>query len=508
LKDALKKPRPSAAVHDCEVRVMKLTFLGATETVTGSRYLLEGAGLRILIDCGLFQGTKNLRLRNWNPLPIDVGKLDAVILTHAHLDHSGYLPVLVRMGYRGPVYCTRGTRDLCQIMLRDSARLQEEEAAYANRHGLSKHRPALPLYTLEDAENALERLQPREFDMPRQLNDRACFRLLPAGHILGAASVVLCVEGKIIAFSGDLGRPDDPIMRAPMPFAHADYLIVESTYGDRLHDKTDPATELAEVFANTFRRGGIVVIPCFAVGRAQSVLHYIAQLKATGRMANVPVFLDSPMATSVTQLYRHHVGEHRLSSTEANAISNAAQMVRSVDESKAILGRHGPMVIIAGSGMATGGRVVHHLKAFAPDHRNTIALVGYQAAGTRGAALAAGAPSIKIHGEYVRVRASVVNLSSLSAHADYAEVLSWLHSIPEPPQRTFVTHGEPAAADAMRRHIEETYHWRCEVPIYMDTVELPGSVDYAGADPCAAVANATTAHSVRTPQVASERPAQ
>ncbi|WP_051376664.1 MBL fold/beta-CASP domain-containing RNA metallo-hydrolase [Burkholderia sp. WSM2232] len=460
---------------------MKLTFLGAAETVTGSRYLLEGAGLRILIDCGLFQGTKNLRLRNWNPFPVDIGTLDAVILTHAHLDHSGYLPVLARMGYRGPVYCTRGTRDLCEIMLRDSARLQEEQAAYANRHGLSKHHPALPLYTIEDAEQALEQLDAREFDVPKQLNEHACFRLLPAGHILGAASVVLCVEGKVIAFSGDIGRPDDPIMRPPMPLAHADYLIVESTYGDRLHTKTDPATELAEIFATTFRRGGIVVIPCFAVGRAQTILHYIAQLKATGRMANVPVFLDSPMATSVTQLYRHHVGEHRVSSTEANAISHAAQMVRTVDESKAILGRRGPMVIIAGSGMATGGRVLHHLKAFAPDHRNTIALVGFQAAGTRGATLASGAPEIRIHGEDVRVRASVVCLSSLSAHADYGELLSWLRSIAKPPQRTFVTHGEPAAADAMRRHIEETYHWPCEVPVYQQTVVLT-----AAADECAA----------------------
>ncbi|USU18183.1 MBL fold metallo-hydrolase RNA specificity domain-containing protein [Paraburkholderia fungorum] len=468
---------------------MKLTFLGAAETVTGSKYLLEGAGLRILIDCGLFQGTKNLRLHNWCALPIDVGTLDAVILTHAHLDHSGYLPVLARMGYRGPVYCTRGTRDLCQIMLRDSAHLQQEEAAYANRHGLSKHHPALPLYTLDDAEHALEQLQPLVFDQPKRLNDHACFRLLPAGHILGAASVVLCVEGKVIAFSGDIGRPQDPIMRAPMPLAHVDYLVVESTYGDRLHDNADPAAELADLFATTFRRGGIVVMPCFAVGRAQSILHYIAQLKATGRMANVPVFLDSPMATSVTQLYRHHVGEHRLSSTEANAISSAAQLVRTVDESKAILARHGPMVIIAGSGMATGGRVVHHLKAFAPDHRNTIALVGYQAAGTRGAALAAGAPTVKIHGDYVRVRASVVSLSSLSAHADYAEMLAWLHSIPEPPQRTFVTHGEPAAADAMRRHIEETYHWRCEVPVYLQAVELPGAAGCSCADPCAEVAN-------------------
>ncbi|MCX4145147.1 MULTISPECIES: MBL fold metallo-hydrolase RNA specificity domain-containing protein [Paraburkholderia] len=467
---------------------MKLTFLGAAETVTGSRYLLEGAGLRVLIDCGLFQGTKNLRLLNWSAFPVPVESLDAVILTHAHLDHSGYLPVLARMGYRGPVYCTRGTRDLCEVLLRDSAKLQEEEAAFANRHGFSKHHPALPLYTLEDAEKALQLLVPREFDVPKQLNEQACFRLLPSGHILGAASVVVCMEGKVIAFSGDVGRPNDPIMRAPMPLAHADYLVVESTYGDRLHEAADPATELADIFARTFQHGGVVVIPCFAVGRAQSILHYIARLKASGRMANVPVFLDSPMASSVTQLYRHHVGEHRLTMTEANAISSAAEMVRTVDESKAVSARHGPMVVIAGSGMATGGRVVHHLKAFAPDSRNTIALVGYQATGTRGAALGAHVPAIKIHGDYVPVRASVVTLSSLSAHADYQELTKWLHSISVPPERTFITHGEPAAADALRRHIEETLHWHCEVPTYFESVELPGSGGDADIHPCAATA--------------------
>ncbi|MFM0080694.1 MBL fold metallo-hydrolase [Paraburkholderia sediminicola] len=467
---------------------MKLTFLGAAETVTGSRYLLEGAGLRVLIDCGLFQGTKNLRLLNWSAFPVPVESLDAVILTHAHLDHSGYLPVLARMGYREPVYCTRGTRDLCEVLLRDSAKLQEEEAAFANRHGFSKHHPALPLYTLEDAEKALQLLVPREFDIPKQLNEHACFRLLPSGHILGAASVVVCMEGKVIAFSGDVGRPNDPIMRAPMPLAHADYLVVESTYGDRLHESADPATELADIFARTFKRGGVVVIPCFAVGRAQSILHYIARLKASGRMADVPVFLDSPMASSVTQLYRHHVGEHRLTMTEANAISSAAEMVRTVDESKAVSARGGPMVVIAGSGMATGGRVVHHLKAFAPDSRNTIALVGYQAAGTRGAALAAHVPAIKIHGDYVPVRASVATLSSLSAHADYKELTTWLHSISVPPERTFITHGESAAADALRRHIEETLHWHCEVPTYLESVELPGSARDTDNRPCEATA--------------------
>jgi len=451
---------------------MKLTFLGATETVTGSKYLLEGAGHRILIDCGLFEGTKNLRLRNWAPLPFPVETIDAVILTHAHIDHSGYLPVLARLGYRGPICASRGTSDLCDVMLRDSARLQEEEAAFANRHGYSKHDPALPLYTLADAQRAIKQLVPCDFDEPVRLSEQASFRLLPAGHILGAASAVISLNGKLIAFSGDLGRFSDPIMREPTPLTHADYLVVESTYGDRLHTDSDPVAELEAIFARTFKHGGVVVIPSFAVGRAQTILHYIAQLKESGRMANVPVFLDSPMAIAVTDLYRRHLREHRLTMAQADAIGKAATMVSTVDQSKEVTGRRGPMVVIAGSGMVTGGRVLHHLKAFGPDARNTIVLVGYQAAGTRGAALEARSPTLKIHGEYVPIRAKVESISSLSAHADYSETLRWLSSISTPPERTFITHGEPAAADALRRRIEEKLHWRCEVPTYLEAVEL------------------------------------
>ncbi|MBF3724190.1 MBL fold metallo-hydrolase, partial [Burkholderia pseudomallei] len=451
---------------------MKLTFLGATETVTGSKYLLEDAGTRVLIDCGLFQGTKKLRLRNWSPLPVPADSIDAVVLTHAHLDHSGYLPVLVREGFRGPIYCTHGTAALCEIMLIDSARLLEEEADFANRHGYSKHHPALPLYTTDDAKRTLERLAPRDFDAPSALAGDLHFRLLPAGHILGAASVVVCWRHTLLAFSGDLGRAHDPIMRAPVPPVHADYLVVESTYGDRLHDASDPQTELADVFAKTFARGGVVVMPCFTVGRAQEILYYIAQLKQTGRMPHVPVFLDSPMATSVTEIYRRRLSDHRLTMSDADAIGHAAVMVRTVEQSKAIADHHGPMVIIAGSGMATGGRVLHHLARYAPDSRNTVLLVGYQAAGTRGAALAAHEPTLKIHGEYVRVRAQVQMISSLSAHADYGEILGWLGAQSSAPARTFVTHGEPAAADALRRRIEETLHWRCDVPSYLESVEL------------------------------------
>ncbi|MCP3710050.1 MBL fold metallo-hydrolase [Paraburkholderia sp. CNPSo 3274] len=451
---------------------MRLTFLGAAQTVTGSRYLLEAGSKRVLIDCGLFQGTKNLRLRNREPLPFPADSLDAVILTHAHIDHCGYLPVLARNGYGGPAYCTPGTADLCGIMLRDSARLQEEDAAFANRHGFSKHHPALPLYTLEDAEEALRLIAPRPFDEPVTLGEQQTFRLLPAGHILGASSVVLCNGHTVVAFSGDLGRPDDPIVRAPSPPVHADYLVVESTYGDRLHDALNPEDELAEMFSRTFARGGIVVMPCFAVGRAQEVLYYIARLKQSGRMANVPVYLDSPMAISVTDLYRRHMSDHRLTVSQVHAIDHAAFMARTVDESKAIAGRNGPMVIIAGSGMATGGRILHHLSLYASDPRNTIALVGYQAPGTRGAALEAHAPAIKLHGDYVRVRAEVSSITSLSAHSDYRETLRWLAGMTCPPIRTFVTHGEPAAADALRRRIVETLHWDCCVPEYGQSFEL------------------------------------
>lgn len=299
---------------------MRLTFLGATETVTGSKYLIEVAGLRILVDCGLFQGTKNLRLRNWSLLPIDAATLDAVILTHAHIDHSGYLPLLARAGYRGPVFATPGTADLCRILLHDSAKLQEEEADYANRHGFSKHHLALPLYTVEDAERALKLVVPHAFHTPRMLNEHVGFCLLPAGHILGAASLELHAAGKTIAFSGDLGRPHDPIMCAPEPLEKADYLVVESTYGDRLHEKTNPIAELETLFAKTFKRSGVVVIPSFAVGRAQFILHAIAMLKAAGRMANVPVFLDSPMAISATSLYRRHMREHCLTIAQIEAL--------------------------------------------------------------------------------------------------------------------------------------------------------------------------------------------
>jgi metallo-beta-lactamase family protein len=451
---------------------MSIAFLGAAGTVTGSKYLVTAGKRKILVDCGLFQGYKQLRLHNRRPLPVDPKAIDAVILTHAHIDHSGYLPLLVKNGFKGPVYCTKATRDLCAILLPDSGFLQEEDAAYANRHGFSRHKPALPLYTVEDAKHALHRLKVVPFDHELEHNRELKFRFLHAGHILGAAMIMLQHAGTSILFSGDLGRPDDTLMMPPVTVSDADYVVVESTYGNKRHDPQDPGELLADIFRRTFDRGGAVIIPAFAVGRTQQLLYYIYCLKASGRIPNVPVYLNSPMAINVTQLFHHYHREHRLSIEECDAMCAAAEYVNTVEDSKALNARRGPMIIISASGMATGGRVVHHLKTFAPDSRNTILLVGFQAGGTRGAALLDGARSIKIHGEYIPVNAEVANVSNISAHADYVEILEWLGHFQTPPRRVFVTHGEPAAADALRLRIEEKFGWNVHVPENSEQVDL------------------------------------
>jgi metallo-beta-lactamase family protein len=450
---------------------MELRFLGAAGTVTGSKYLVRAGSRNILVDCGLFQGYKQLRLRNRAPLPVNPREIDAVILTHAHLDHSGYLPLLIKNGYAGKVYCTQATRDLCAILLPDSGHLQEEEAEYANRHKFSRHTPALPLYTRADAERSLARFAPVDFARDVDL-DGLTLHLLPAGHILGSSFVRLRYGGQTLLFTGDLGRPNDLIMVAPTVVTHADYLVVESTYGDRRHDTTDPQERLAEIINRTVKRGGAVIVPAFAVGRAQTLMYLIHLLKAAQAIPDIPVFLNSPMAVDATRLYHNHRGEHRLTPAQCDAMCAAAKVVNSVEESKALNTRQGPMIIISASGMATGGRVVHHLKAFAPDPRNTILFVGFQAGGTRGAAMLNGAETIKIHGEYVPVRAEVASIDNFSAHADYAEILGWLENFESPPRQTFVTHGEPKAADALRHRIEENLGWRTIVPDYLETVRL------------------------------------
>ena len=451
---------------------MEISFLGATNTVTGSKYLVSSGSTRILVDCGLFQGLKQLRLRNWDRLPVDLHTLSAVILTHAHIDHSGYLPLLIKQGYKGRVYCSSATRELCAILLPDSGRLQEEQAEYANRHEFSKHKPALPLYTQEDAEQSLQHLLAVDFKQEILIGGNVTLRLFPSGHIPGAACVELRNSHTRLVFSGDLGRPDDPIMNPPTPLEGADYLVLESTYGNRRHAAQDAQQLLGEIINRTAQRGGVLVIPAFAVGRTQMLLHYIRQLKDAGTIPDLPIYLNSPMAVDATEIfYRHHL-EHRLSLQQCQAACNVAKIVRTAEDSKALNRRKGPMVIIAGSGMATGGRVVHHLKAFAPDPRNTILFAGFQAEGTRGAAMVSGAESIRIHGEEIPVRAEVVSIDTLSAHADYAQILDWLTRMKHAPRQVFVTHGEAEAAAAMVKHIEESLHWPARVPEYMEIVQL------------------------------------
>jgi metallo-beta-lactamase family protein len=452
---------------------MQITFLGATRTVTGAKYLVSEGEDSVLVDCGLFQGLKALRLRNWAPLPVPPASLDAVILTHAHLDHSGYVPLLAKQGFAGRVFCSTATYELCRILLLDSGRLQEEEAAYANRHGYSKHAPALPLYTESDAERCLKQFVTVPFDEEVTVARRMRVRFTPVGHILGAAAVTLHVGEKTIVFSGDVGRPFDLLMRPPRAVEAADYLVVESTYGDRVHNPESPTVELGEVINRTVARGGKVIVPSFAVGRAQLLLYCIHRLKATGVVSEaIPVYLDSPMAVDVTALYFRFRSLHRLSDDETRAMCRAVTIVNTPEESRALDLRAFPAVIIAASGMATGGRVLHHLHALAPDRRNTILFSGYQAAGTRGGRIIAGEQQVKIHGDMVPIRAEVAQLDGLSAHADRGELLQWLRGFRQLPKRTFVTHGESAAADAMCAQIRDELHWEAEVPEYLATVDL------------------------------------
>lgn len=442
-----------------------ITFLGGASTVTGSKYLVQHEGKRLLVDCGLFQGYKQLRLRNWAPLPVPPDKILAVLLTHAHLDHSGYMPLLAREGFAGHVYATPGTRDLCRILWPDSGHIQEEDAAFANRHGFSKHAPALPLYTREDALDALPLLKAVEFGKTITPIPGWKATFSPAGHILGASSILLQVAGRRILFSGDLGRPDDLVMSPPDDAPQADTVLVESTYGDRIHPKEDVLAELAPALQRVAKRGGVAVVPVFAVGRAQALLHAIHLLKMKGELpTSLPVFLDSPMAVHTTHLFEDHPGEHRLSHQDTRALTRSATMVNSTDESKALASRHGPMVILSASGMATGGRVLHHLEHYAGNHRNMIILTGYQAPGTRGATLASGAKTVRIHGRDVEVNAEVVQLESASAHADANQLMAWLRTMPQSPDQVYVVHGEAGPADTLRARIKHELGWRAVVP--------------------------------------------
>ncbi|MHB8913328.1 MAG: MBL fold metallo-hydrolase RNA specificity domain-containing protein [Lysobacter sp.] len=449
-----------------------LQFLGAAGTVTGSRYLIESAGQRILVDCGLFQGYKQLRERNRADFPVPPDSIDTVLLTHAHLDHSGYIPALVRNGFRGKVICTHATSELCSLLLPDSGYLQEEEAKYARKKGFSRHANPTPLYTVEDAEAALERFVVHDFDQESEIGRGIRARFHHAGHILGAAQISLDVEGTLVHFSGDLGRAHDPLLKPPKPLQLADVLVCESTYGNRQHVRVDAEAELAPVIRRVAARGGVVVIPAFAVGRAQGLMLHIARLRQRGEIPAVPVFLNSPMAINATAIYHRYHAEHHVTDAECQAMYELATMVRSVDESKALNQRHGPMIIISASGMLTGGRVLHHLEAFGPDARNAILLSGYQAGGTRGAVLAGGARELRMFGRDIPINAEVVQLEGFSGHADADEILAWMSAATRTPNITYITHGESDAADALRVRIGRELGWQARVPEHLQRVTL------------------------------------
>ncbi len=451
---------------------IKLKSLGGAGTVTGSKHLLKMGGKNILIDCGLFQGVKVLRERNWLPFPVNPETIDAIILTHAHLDHSGYLPRLVREGYKGPVYCSAATADLCEILLKDSAYIAEQDAKYAKQKKHSKRKHPLPIYTTKDAETALKQIRSVAFDEDKALPGGMVFCLRRAGHILGAAIVEIRYDGKTIIFSGDLGRYDDPFMYDPTPVTKADYVVVESTYGDRTHPKNNPMNALGAVIEKTVKRGGTVVIPAFAVGRAQLLLYYLWKLKQAGKIQNVPVFLDSPMAINVTDLLCKHMDDHKFELDVCLKSCGIATYTKEVARSKAITINPMPKVIISASGMVSGGRVLHHIQSYGPDPKSTILFAGYQAVGTRGAKMLAGADSVKIFGRMVDIRASITSLPALSAHADCDELMRWLSGFKTPPRRTFIVHGEPAASDVLRFKIKNELDWKCSVVDPARTYEL------------------------------------
>jgi metallo-beta-lactamase family protein len=450
---------------------MQIQFLGAADTVTGSRHLVHIGGQRILLDCGMFQGYKVLRERNWAADGLVPADVDAVVLSHAHLDHSGWLPVLAARGYRGPVYASPATCDLAEVLLRDAAHLQEEDARRANRHGYSKHAKALPLFTTADVRRVLAKLQPLPFDRRVAIGD-VQVALTPVGHLLGASAVTLAHRKEQLVFSGDLGRSQDLLMPAPQTVAQADVLLVESTYGNRRHPQEDAAARLAEVVNATIHRGGSVLLPAFAVGRAQALLVVLRRLKRAGRIpADLPVFLDSPMAIQATELYRHHQKLLRIPGAEARAMADGVRLVSTAQQSMRLARSRYPAVIISASGMATGGRVLHHLKALLPDERHHVVFAGFQVGGSRGAHLVAGATEVKIHGEYVPVRAAVSHLEGFSGHADADELMAWLRALRQPPRQTFVVHGEPEASDALRRRIQDELGWKVRVPQHGETLQ-------------------------------------
>jgi metallo-beta-lactamase family protein len=463
-----------------------LSFLGATGTVTGSKFLVEHDGFRLLVDCGLFQGLKELRLRNWNPLPVEPSTIDAVLLTHAHLDHSGYLPVLIRSGFQGPVLATSATCALCAVLLPDAGHLQEEDARFANEKGFSKHRPALPLYTEEEARRCLASLRPGPFNQWIQLHRDVRIRFHAAGHILGASTVEVRLAGngsrrpeRAVLFSGDLGRPGQPILPDPAPPVRCDHLLLESTYGNRDHATEDPRERLEEIISRTAERGGSVLIPAFTVGRTQAVLFLLRELQLADRLpTDIPIYIDSPMAIHATRVFMDHpeafsrdMRRRQAAGVDPLGLRNI-HMIHRVEDSRDLNSHRYPAIIISASGMATGGRILHHLAHRLEDHRNSVVFVGFQAAGTRGRSLVEGARSIRIHGRDVAVHASVERVENLSAHADRGELLAWLQAAEEPPRQIHLVHGEPAAIEGLARRIRTETGMQPHVPDYLENVPI------------------------------------
>jgi len=453
-------------------------FYGAARTVTGSRHLLDLGGNLVLVDCGMFQGNRETRQRNWEPFPVDPRELKAVVITHAHMDHIGWLPRLVAQGYEGPIYCTPATLGLARLSLPDSARLQEEEARYRNKIG-SSHSPALPLYNEEEAFAALKRFKTIRYGESTDLPGGASFRYHRAGHILGSAMAeIFFANGERILMGGDLGRFNTPIIRDPETIEHAEYLVIESTYGDRLHSNEDPLGKLEEVLNAAMQSGGAVIVPSFAIGRTQEMLYYMRLLQDAGRMPRIPIAIDSPMAVSATHLYATAKEEHdedMLLSVEEGRSElepQGVQLVRDREQSKGLNRHDGPIVIIAGSGMANGGRVVHHLAQRISDPRTIVLFTGYQAEGTLGRRLLEGEDEVRIHKQPHKVRARIERMNALSAHADYEEMLRWLGGFKTPPRRTFIVHGEPGAQESLRDKIQGRLGWHAVIPEHGQTFDL------------------------------------
>jgi metallo-beta-lactamase family protein len=463
---------------------VKLTFLGAARTVTGSKHLLEASGERVLVDCGLFQGLKELRLRNWAPLPVPAEALTSVVITHAHLDHCGYLPRLVNQGFRGRVFCTPATAQLMRIVLEDAGRLQEEDAERANRKGYTRHHPAVPLFTSADVARALVLLQPVGYQRPVPVAPGVTAEFLNAGHLLGSSFARLVVEpaGRTVLFGGDLGRFGRPVLPDPDPVEVADVLLVESTYGDRRHEQDDNGERLARIIRETAERGGKLLIPSFALGRVEELLYWVGRLEAEGRIPAQPVYVDSPMAARVLEIYRdrlHELDPEIGHTAAAPAIERLCafctaklEVLTSIQASRAVQESRRPAIVISASGMATGGRVLHHLERLLPDARHTVLFAGYQAAGTRGRHLLDGAATVRLHGRDIPVAARIERLDSLSAHADASEILRWLGGFRRAPALTCLVHGDPGPMDTLRAVIERRLGWTVKTPDHLEEVAL------------------------------------